>query len=74
MRYTHDLAAAWPEVGGLGDHPDAGLRPGWSGDHAADVVGVDGDRDLVQIGRYESLIWGSPSVPQDSSATKVVEK
>ena len=41
-----DLGVAGRQIGGLRDHPDAGLRSVRAGDHAADVVVVDGDGGL----------------------------
>ena len=39
-----DLDEVGRQVVGFCDHPDAGFRPFRSGHHAADIVGVDGDR------------------------------
>ena len=45
----HDPRELRRQVRGLRDDPDAGLRPSRSGDHAADVVGVDGDRRAAAL-------------------------
>jgi hypothetical protein len=34
------------EIGGFRDHPHARLRAGRASDHAADIIGVDGNGDL----------------------------
>ena len=42
----HHLGVAGRQIGGLRDHPHAGFRSARAGDHAADVVIVDGDGGL----------------------------
>jgi len=40
------LGHSGAEVGRFGNHPHAGFRPARPGDHAAEIVGVDGDHVL----------------------------